>query len=293
MRFGVILLTLGLMAGPLSAQQAETLADIRQDLVALNYEVQRLRTELSTTGGTGLTVGGNTIERVNAIEAALQQLTSKTEEMQFRIDKVVEDGTNRIGDLEFRLCELEAGCDIGALGDTATLGGGPAPVVGGGAAPAAPVVGGAAAPVGSLGPAAPLPGVTPGGSELAVGEETDFRRAQEALANRDFQSAADKFAAFREAYPGGPLAAAALVGHGRALEGTGDVRSAARMYLDSYSGYPQADVAPEALFRLGKALGDLGSLDEACVTLSEVALRYPGAAAVADAEAARVSLGCS
>ena len=116
MRLRYLTVTLALaLAGPLPAQQTETLADIRQDLSALYFEMQRLRTELSTTGGTGLTIGGNTLDRVNAIEAELQRLTSKTEEIEFRIGRVVEDGTNRIGDLEFRLCELEPGCDISSL----------------------------------------------------------------------------------------------------------------------------------------------------------------------------------
>ncbi|MFZ5965287.1 tetratricopeptide repeat protein [Thalassococcus sp. BH17M4-6] len=274
MRFAAVLLSCVLAAGPLAAQESETLADIRQDLSALYFEMQRLRTELSTTGGTGLTIGGGTLDRVNAIEAELQRLTSKTEEIEFRIGRVVEDGTNRIGDLEFRLCELEPGCDIALLGDTPRLGGGAAPAV-----PTGP------APVTETGDT--------GGMELAAGEESDFRRAQEALASGDFQSAADQFAAFRQTYPGGPLEAAALVGQGRALEGAGDMRSAARAYLDAYSGYPQADVAPEALFLLGRSLGALGSLQEACVTLAEVAVRYPGSPAISDAQAARTSLGCS
>ncbi|WP_146586966.1 tol-pal system protein YbgF [Puniceibacterium confluentis] len=281
MRLSAILLTFSLAAGAVSAQQAETLADIRQDLSVLYVELQRLRTELSTTGSSGMTVGGNTIDRVNTIEAALQALTSKAEEMEHRIGRIVEDGTNRIGDMEFRLCEIEPGCDIGALGSTPRLGGGSAPVAGA-TAPAAPV------PT----PATDTPLPATGGGELAMSEETDFRRAQEALAKSDFRGAADLFAAFRQTYPGSPLEAAAQLGQGRALEGADDTRGAARAYLDSYSGYPQSEVAPEALFRLGRALGKLGSVQEACVTLSEVAARYPGAAVVPEAQGEMAALGC-
>ena len=99
MRLRYLTVTLALaLAGPLPAQQTETLADIRQDLSALYFEMQRLRTELSTTGGTGLTIGGNTLDRVNAIEAELQRLTSKTEEIEFRIGRVVEDGSQLRGE---------------------------------------------------------------------------------------------------------------------------------------------------------------------------------------------------
>lgn len=260
---------LGLATGA-PAQQAGTLADIRQDLSVLYTEVQRLRTELSTTGGSGVEVSGTTLDRINAIEAELQRVTAKTEELQFRIDQVVQDGTNRIGDLEFRLCELEPSCDIGQLGDT--------PQLGGGAAPAAPV---AAAPEPQDGP------------QMAAGEEADFRRAEEALANGDFQSAAQQFEAFRQTYPNGPLEARAIIGQGKALEGMGDTREAARAFLNAYSGYPEDTSAPEALFRLGRALAALGQTSEACVALSEVSLRYPQAEMALEAVSAARNMGCS
>ena len=106
------------------AQSDETLADIRQELSILYVELQRLNRELSTTGASGdVTVGGSALDRIGAIEAELQRLTAKTEQLEFRIDRVVRDGTNRVGDLEFRLCELEADCDIANLEPGSTLGG--------------------------------------------------------------------------------------------------------------------------------------------------------------------------
>ena len=111
MRFALIV-ALGLAFGPVTAQaqDAQTLADVRQELTVLNVEVQKLRRELSTTGGASVAVtGGSVLERVNAMESELQRLTSKTEELENRINRVVADGTNRIGDLEFRLVELEGG----------------------------------------------------------------------------------------------------------------------------------------------------------------------------------------
>jgi len=176
-----------LLAGPVQAQ--DTLADIRADLSALNAEVAVLRAELSVSGGSNVSVSGGILDRVDAIEAELQRVTAKAEQLEFRINQVVEDGTNRIGDLEFRIVELEGG-DLGALGQTAPLGGGAAPAV-----------------------AAPAPTPLPAGTgELAVTEEQDFRRAQEALASGDFRGSADLFAAFREAYPGSPLEAQVLLG---------------------------------------------------------------------------------
>ncbi|MEX0365167.1 MAG: tol-pal system protein YbgF [Ruegeria sp.] len=252
--------------------QESTLADIRQELIVLNTEVQRLKRELSTTGGVSAGVaGGSALDRINAIEAELQRLTGKTEQLEFRIDTVVSDGTNRIGDLEFRLCELEEGCDIATLGDTPTLGGGDTPAI----APAVPAQ-----------PATDAP-------QLASQEQADFQRAQEALAARDFRAAADQFAAFNQTYPGGPLAIEADLRRGDALEGLGDVREGARAYLSAFTLAPQGPLAPEALFKLGAALGRLGQTQEACVTLAEVGVRFPGTPAVADAQGAMQNIGCS
>ncbi|MFD2737957.1 tol-pal system protein YbgF [Sulfitobacter aestuarii] len=291
MRF-VLAVTLGLILSPgfAMAQDAQTLADVRQELTILNVEMQKLRRELSTSGGASVAVTGSSVlERVNSMESELQRLTSKTEELENRVNRVVSDGTNRIGDLEFRLVELEGG-DVGALGETSTLGGGEIEPSGGAALPAASPQPSdpAAATATPSAPATPIDS-----SELAVNEEADFKRAQEALASSDFRSAADLFETFNETYPGGPLAAEAELRRGEALNGLGDSREAARAFLASFSTDPVGPVAPQALFHLGQALGTLGQIQEACVTLSEVAIRFPGNPAVAEAEAERRALNCS
>ncbi len=258
------------LVGPKDAEaQAETLADIRQELTVLNVELQRLRREMSTTGGASVsTGGGSTLDRLNAIESELQRLTSKTEEMEFRIDQIVTDGTNRIGDLEFRLVELEGG-DVSQLGETSTLGGGALP---------------------SAGTIAPA--VQPE-TQLAEQEKADFERAQAALASGDFRAAADQFATFNQTYPGGPLAVESELRRGQALEALGDVREGARAYLSAFTLDPQSPFAAEVLFRLGAGLGRLGQTTEACLTLEEVAVRYPGSPFIAEANATRQNLACS
>ncbi len=277
-----LFVSVALLVPAAEAQDREqTLADIRQELNVLYVDMQKLRRELSTTGApTVQNGGGSVLERVAAIESELQRLTSKTEEIEFRINRIVEDGTNRIGDLEFRLVELEGG-DIGSLGETTTLGGDSGAPQGGSTA-AAPVTGGGAAPV-----------VDPGtGMQLAVGEEDDFKRAQQSLANEDYRTAADQFASFKDTYPGSPLAAGAGLGRGEALEKTGDVKEAARAYLDGFSADPTGPVAAEALFRLGRSLGALGQTSEACLTLREVEARFPGNPSVSQAQAEMAALNC-
>lgn len=254
----------------------ETLADIRQEIEVLKVEILRLKRELVTTGGPASPIAGSSLpDRVSLIERALAQLTARTEELEHRIDRIVADGTNRIGDLEFRLCELDRQCDPSRLGRTPTLGG---------ADPDRP----------GLPPAAvaPAPVAQPGGAELAVGERADFDRARAALEAGETARAAELLSAFVDSYPGSPLTGEAQFLRGRALEASERIADAARAYLDSFSSDPDGPRAPDALFRLGLMLDQLGQRQEACVTLGEVSRRYPGTAADADAVVARGRLTC-
>lgn len=92
-------------------------------LAQLSAQLQDLRGQLQAEGPAGYQAAGgdSAIDRMNAMEAQLSQLTGQTEQLQNRIDRVVKDGTTRIGDIEFRLCEMEEGCDLGSL-TTPTLG---------------------------------------------------------------------------------------------------------------------------------------------------------------------------
>ena len=264
-------LIIALACAPAGAfgQDSQTLADIRQDLTVLSVEMKRLQRELSTTGGASVSTGsGDLLDRVNAIEGELQRLTGQTEELEFRINQVVRDGTNRVGDLEFRLCELEPGCDIGTLGETSTLGGGDVTAV-------------------------IKPTQTTPQTELAVGEEADFRRAKAALAESDFRSAAQQFETFGQTYPGSPLEEEALVLQGQAHMGDGNIKAAARAFLDSFSRYPDGPFAPKALFSLGVALNKLNDNDASCQILEQVEIRYPDAPEVQQANSALRNQGCS
>ena len=266
-----LVLSCMLVAGPVMAQdRAATLADIRQELTVLWVEIQRLNQELSTTGSPlGTPVGGTVQARQDALELELRRLNGLVEDLSLRVDAVVADGTNRIGDLEFRLCDLEADCDLGALGPTPSLGG---------------------AELLTAQPAQPQTG---GGTQLAVAEQSDFDRARAAYEAGDYVQAQALFAAFTDTYPGGPLSAEAHFLRGEAAAAAGDWAPAARAYLDSFSGAPDAARAPDSLQRLGVALAELGQINEACITLAEVETRYPGTPAVVDAQRAMAGLACN
>jgi len=264
------------LAVPVAAQdRTQTLADIRQELSVLFVELQRLGQELNTTGGAaGTGASGSTLQRMDALEAEIRRLAALTEDLQIRVDSVVRDGTNRVGDLEFRLCELEADCDIASLPETPNLGG----VEPTGAGPS------------NTSSADTSAGTSP---QLAVAEQDDFDRAQAAFEAGDYPAASAAFQAFTQTYPGGPLSAEAHFMRGESEARQNAWNAAARAYLDSFTAAPDGARAPRALTALGRSLGRLGQVEEACLTLQEVAVRYPGDAAVAEAEAERFNLGCT
>jgi tol-pal system protein YbgF len=268
---GLMLLAV-LLPGPVFAQdRAQTLADVKAELGQLAAEFSALKQELVASGAASNgTAGADPLGRMDAIEARLVQLTAKTEAVELRLGQVVADGTNRIGDMEFRLCELTEGCDLASLP--------PTPDLGGSLAVAAPV-------------ATPEAPVTDG-PEMAVNEQADFDRAQGVLASGDFRSAADLFATYAETYPGGALAQNAGVLRGDALTQMGDTATAARSYLEAFSGAPEGALAGQALTKLGQSLGRLGQTPEACMTLAEVGKRYPGGVDESNALAAMQGLGC-
>lgn len=277
-----------LLASPVAAQDSQTLADIRQELTFVFVEMQKLKRELSTTGGANVNLAGtNALTRLDAMEAELQRLTAATERLTNRVDSVVADGTNRIGDLEFRLCELEASCDIASLGDTPTLGGGalPAPTASASVPAPAPSAGTGTDVAGGL---AALDGM-----ELAFAEKDDFERAKAQYDDGDFEGAAERFQRFTETYQGGPLTGLAHLMRGESLSKLGLNSSAAQAYLESYSGTPNGPTSSLALLKLGVSLDKIGQTQQACITLNEVTVRFPATDESLEAQAARASIGCS
>ncbi|MGL4235276.1 tol-pal system protein YbgF [Tabrizicola sp.] len=280
MRLGLVLILCVLPTLGFAQDRTQTLADIRAELAALAAEFNALKAELVSTGAaTSGAAGGDALQRMDTIEAELARLTARTEEVELKLNRVVADGTNRIGDIEYRLCEVTEGCDPTSLGATTTLGGD----AGGGAAP--PVV---ATDPGTGG----TTGGTTGGAELAVSEQADFDRAKEVLGQGDFRGAADLFATYAQSYPGGPLVPEAHYQRGEALKQLGDTSNAARAYLDAFNAAPQGPIAPDALLKLGEGLAALGQVPEACVTLAEVGTRFPGSIAATQSTVAMQGLQC-
>lgn len=275
----------GLAPGPARAQDSnQTLADIKAELSALMAEFNALKAELVTSGAAAsAAAGGDALQRMDALEAELTRLTSSTEAVELKLKKVVADGTNRIGDLQFRLCVATPGCDPGTLPPVTELGADPA------AAPAATDPG---TGTGTDATTPPATDPAPDSGTLAVNEQADFDRAKAVLASGDFRTAADLFATFAATYTGGELTQAAQVLQGDALDQLGDTKNSARAYLQAFSGQPTGPLAGEALTKLGVSLGKLGQTEQACLTLGEVGNRFPGTPDEANARVAMSSLGC-
>ena len=267
---------------PALAQDAQSLADVKAELAQLAAQFLSLKQELVTSGAAANgSAGGDALQRLDAIEAALTKLTAKTEEVEFKLNAVVNDGTNRIGDIEFRLCEVTKGCDPSTLPVTPNLGA----LASGATAPAAPD------PALTAIETPPAPAATDG-VELALNEKADFDRAKALLDSGDFLGAADLFKTYAQAYPGGPLVPQADLYRGDALTTAGDTAGAARAYLDAFSASQTGPLAGQSLVKLGQALGKLGQGPEACVTLAEVGKRFPGSADQTAAQAAMAAQGC-
>lgn len=258
----------------LTQDRLETLADIRVELAALAAEFNALKAELVASGAaTNGSAGGDALTRMDTIEAELARLNARTEEIELKLNRVVSDGTNRIGDLEYRLCEVTDGCDPTSLGATSVLGET-------GTAPLPETTGTRATDTGT------------GGAEMAVAEQEDFDRAKAVLDQGDFRGAADQFATYAQSYPGGPLVPQALIYRGDALNQLGDTSNAARAYLDAFNASPEGPLAGDALLKLGQGLAALGQTSEACVTLGEVSIRFPASAAAQQSLVAMQGLGC-
>lgn len=290
---------IALAAGPALAAD-ESVGDIRDELVVLGRQIQEIRTALVASGGvSGLSQDPATaLQRVDQLEQRLRELTNRVDVLANDLDRVVQDASNRVEDIEFRLTEVEGG-DVSLLGQGEQLGGG---LTEKSAKPSEPVI----PPVAAItGPDAALPTlppvITPNAAssavpdmvpQLAVGEQADFDAAKAAFEAGRHEEAVKLLDAFLLDYPVGPLSTEAQAMKGDALAAKGNWRAAARTYLDTFSGAPDAPTAPRALHGLAVSLGRLGQTNEACLTLAEVDIRYPGSAVASDVATTRANIGC-
>lgn len=258
------------LAWPAMAQEP-TLADLRADLNDLRAQVQTLRGELVASGAAGFQAAGGdaAIDRMNAMEQRLARLTDRTEQLGNRIDRITAEASRRIADIEFRLCEMDEGCDLSAL----TM----------------QDLGRSGSPVPNLGPAAPQAQQS---KPAGAGEKADFDAAQQVMASGDFRRAADMFGAVAEAHAGGALTAEALFLRGAALDSAGDAKGAAAAWLEGFAADPDGPRAAESLLGIARVIEAEGDATAACLYLAEIPARFPGSPFAAEAETRLSRLAC-
>ncbi len=264
--FRLMAICLALTAALMAPARADSVADLRQELNNLSAAVAELARELSS-GEAASEPGfdGNLIDRVERIREELARLTARTEELEFRIRRAIDEASNRLGDLEFRLTELEGG-------DPSEM------------APARPLAD-VAAP-----PSDPETGETP---QLAASERIAYDEARALAEDGDYDAAADALKAFLDAYPGSPLGGDASMLLGETQRARGAEPDAARAYLNLYLAAPDGADAPRALLALGDSLGRLEQVSEACVMFDELLERFADSPEAQEATEARARLDCS
>ncbi|WBU56842.1 tetratricopeptide repeat protein [Paracoccus sediminicola] len=266
-----------------------TLADMQEDLRAVAADLQSLRAELIASGAQGFSAAGgdSAIDRMNALEARIAILTEQTELLSNRIRKVVADGSNRVGDIEFRLCELDENCDLGALmtrelGRQAT----------------------GEALLGQVPPPADLPSdistatlpppEEPSGNGTPPTEEEarEIAAARAAIDEGAWAAASEQLDHLVQAHAGGPLTAEALFLLGVARQEGGATEQAAEAWLRAFSAEPDGAFAPRSLIALSRAVAQIGDASDACPYLGELTRRFPDAPEATDAATLEADAGC-
>lgn len=268
---------------------AGTLADMQASLRVVAADLQGLRAQLLASGAQGFAAAGgdSAIDRMNAMEAQIAAVTEQTEQLSNRIKQVVADGTNRVGDIEFRLCELDPNCDLGAL-MTADLGGqgGITPAPGGGPVPMPPSdVSAETLP--------PMIEAAPSTTPPTEEEAREFAEIRALVTAQDWAQAKTKLDHLVTAHAGGPLTTEALYLQGIARQGSGQLNEAAQSYLLAFSAAPDGPRAPASLLALSQAMAGLGTPGDACPYLDELTRRFPASPEAAEAAPLAETAACA
>ena len=107
-----------------------------------------------------------------------------------------------------------------------------------------------------------------------------LKKAKIHIINSEYDNAKKIFKNFVTNFPSSSLLPEVLYNLAETYYRTNDWKLAASTYLESFSLDPKGDYAPKALFGLALSLGALKQFNQACLTLEEVNLRFPGQNAI-------------
>ncbi len=234
--------------------------------------------------------------RLSQLEGQMRDLTGKLEEALFRATQIQQRLDRLVGDVDFRLGQLERGGAQPQAGQAAPS---QTPEPPTGSAVQAPRPG-ANAPAGEqrlvLVPGQPAPApqaaqqAQAGGAPAAAAQvalpagppEVQYEFAyglyQQAVQDRgDFGRAENALRQFVTANPQHRNAGDAQYWLGETFYARRDWNAASREFAAQFRAYPQHAKAPDSLLRLGQSLGQLNRRNDACGTLAELDRRYPNA----------------
>jgi tol-pal system protein YbgF len=178
-------------------------------------------------------------QRLERLQGDVRALRGEVELLQNQSDGGRTQQRNLYADLERRLAALEGGAGTSAGG-----------VSGGSSAGA--------------------------NSSTAVGEQSSYDAAFDALKAADYARAINGFRQFLGAYGSSPLASNAQYWLGEAYYVTRDYGNAAAAFQRVVNDWPDARKAPDALVKLGFTQFEQKRFGAARNTLTEVGVRYPG-----------------
>lgn len=232
--------------------------DLLYRLDVISAEIADIRAQLggSVQQPSRSVAGGD----VGALEGEIRRLTAKVEQLENQVRQLNAQASNRFGDIEFRLNDLEG----------------------------VPNDGGASQPlIQNQGAQVEQPTAS-----LSVSEQGDLDRAINDVNQGRFDQAEDRLRQFLNSYPGSPLRGEAWYWLGESQFVRGNLADSARSYLNGYQEDRTGRRAAGNLLKLGTSLGRLGQLNEACSTLGEVRRQFPNSPEAGRADAEADNLTC-
>jgi len=250
---------------------------LRNQIDRLRADLQQLREQVGRNGGGGggsslgiFGGGGGTrdlpqgqqdllarlLERVQLLDAEVRELRGRSDETQNAIRRLTEQIEKGLGDLDFRIQQLQGG-------DGAT----PPPR---GGSTATPPRGGTLTP--------PRGGTAPGNGEQAASPANAEEAFESALARfraNDFNAARTEFEAFMQRFPRHARAPEAVYRLGETHLARRDFRAAAVTFDDSVTRFPRGPRVQESMLMRGVALARMGERAAACSSLAELRQRFP------------------
>ena len=231
--------------------------------------------------------------RLSALEGQMRDLTGRIEEALNRINVAQQRLDKLVGDVDFRLGQIEKGGAPAPAADaaaapaaTAPTTPSSAPVVRPGEARIQLVPGGPPTAPQAANPQAAQAGGAPAAAAnvtLPAGPpETQYEFAyglyQQAVQDRgDFGRAESALRGFVSANGTHRLAGDAQYWLGETFYARRDWTNASAAFAEQFRRFPQNAKAPDSLLRLGQSLGQLNRKADACGTLAELDRRYPAA----------------